>query len=327
MKQKVIIGLSVVLLVAAVILIGRDLFRKSPSYTSTTNYGDDEASMKKVDSTLIGYYKTKVIETGLKDLSGIAVKENRIFVCGNSEVAVFDTSGSRTGGFHTDTANSCIAIYGNAVYVGAGSSVTGFDWAGNKKITLKSVNNKGYITSIAANQHFIFVADAINKRVLKFTTGGEFVQVIGQKDSLTGAPGFIIPSPYFDVSTGGFDDLWIVNPGRLEVENYTESGYMRSSWGEPGAEDNGFTGCCNPAHMALLPDGSFVTYEKGIDKIKLYDAAGRFKCYVGGAGSFRGKRDLQLGKNNLVKDLATDAAGNIYILDAYNTINIFRSIV
>ena len=327
MKQKVIIGLSVVLLVAAVILIGRDLFRQSPTVTEAPCCGDEEASLKKVDSTLIGYHKTNVIETELKDLSGIAVKENRIFVCGNKEVAVFDTSGSRAGGFLTDSANSCIAVYGNMIYVGAGPTVNGYDLSGDKKITLKSINNKGYITSIAANHPFIFVADAINKRVLKFTTGGEFVQAIGQKDSLTGAPGFIIPSAYFDISTGGFDDLWIVNPGRLEVENFTETGYLRSSWGEPGAENNGFTGCCNPAHMALLPDGSFVTYEKGIDKIKLFDPAGRFKCYVGGAGSFRGKPDLQLGKNNLVKDLATDTAGNIYILDAYNTINIFKPIV
>ena len=146
MKQKVIIGLSVVLLVSAVILIGRDLFRQSPTLNTTPCCGDEVASMKKVDSTLIGYYKAKVIGTELKNLSGIAVTENRIFVCGNKEVAVFDTNGSRAGGFLTDSANSCIATYGNTIYVGTGPSVTGFDLLGNKKITLKSLNNKGYIT-------------------------------------------------------------------------------------------------------------------------------------------------------------------------------------
>jgi hypothetical protein len=326
MKQKLIIGLSVVLLIIAVILIGRDLFRQSPSFASAQCCGDEEAFLKKLDSTRIGYFKTSVFETGLKNLSGIAVSGDQIFICGNREVAFFDTNGNRMGGFPTDSANTCIAINGNTIYVGMGATVTGFNLSGNVKIKVKSINNKGYITSIAANDEFIFFADAINKRVLKFTTDGKMVQGIGQKDSITGAPGFIIPSAYFDVTKGGFDDLWIVNPGRLEVENFTESGYMRSSWGRPGAEDNGFIGCCNPAHIALLPDGSFVTYEKGTDKIKVFDAPGRFKCYVGGAGSFRGKPDLQLGKNNLVKDLATDTHGNIYILDAYNTISIFKPV-
>ena len=327
MKQKVVIGLSVVLLVAAVILIGRDLFRQSPSFTTTPCCGYEEASMKKMDSTLIGYKRIKVLETGLKDLSGIAVRANRIFVCGTREVAVYDTNGDRTGGFPTDSAATCIAVNSNTIFVGMGPSVTGFDLSGNIKVSLKSLKNKGYITSISSDNTYVYLADANNKRVLKFTTAGAFVMEIGQRDSLTGAPGFIVPSAYFDISSGGFDDLWIANPGRQEVENYTESGYMRSSWGKPSAEDNGFTGCCNPAHMALLPDGSFVTYEKGIDKIKVFDAAGRFKCYVGGAGSFRGKPDFQLGKNNLVKDLATDTAGNIYVLDAYNRINVFKPIV
>ena len=324
MKQKVIIGLSLILLVFAVILIGNDLFRQSSSLVTIPCCGDEGSSMKKLDSTLIGYNKTNIIETGLNDLSGIALTDHMIIVCGNREVAVFDTNGSRSGGFLTDSMNTCIASYGNTIYVGAGPIVTGFDLSGNVKIQMKSLNKRGYITSIAANQQFVFIADAINKRVLKFTTDGKLLKEIGQKDSITGAPGLIIPSAYFDIIAGGFDDLWIVTPGRQKVENYTETGLMRSSWGKPGSEDNGFIGCCNPAHMALLPDGSFVTYEKGTDKIKQFDAAGRFKCYIGGAGSFRGKPDFMLGKKNLVKDLAIDSKGNIYILDAYNTINIFK---
>jgi hypothetical protein len=326
MKQKIIIGLSVVLLVSAVILIGHDLFRKSPVSVSSC-CGDENTYLKKIDTTRIGYYRTRVLESQLKDLSGIAVAENQIFLCGNREVAVFDTTGNRIGGFHTDSASSCITIFDKIVYVAAGARITGYDFSGNIKVTLKPVNNNSYITSVAANDEFIFVADAVNKKIFKYTPNGTLVLEIGQKDSITGAPGFIIPSACFDVSLGGFDDIWVVNPGRREIENYTLSGQMRSSWGNLPTEDNGFTGCCNPAQMALLPDGSFVTYEKGVDKIKLFDATGRFKCFVAGAGSFRGKSDFQLGNNHLVKDLATDTKGNIYILDAYNRINIFKPIV
>ncbi len=327
MKQKIVIVFSVVLLVIAMILIGRDLFRKPSSFTSAANREDEDAWMKQIDTTQIGFYRAKVFDSQLKNLSGIAVAGNRIFVCGNRVVAIFDTSGQKIGGFHTDSANSCIAATGETVYLAAGPLVTGYDVSGRIMVSFKPAHENSYITSIAAGDDFVFAADAINKRVLKYSAGGTLVLEIGKKDSITGSPGFIIPSAYFDVSVGGFDDIWVVNPGRREIENYTLSGQMRSSWGNLPDEENGFTGCCNPAHMALLPDGTFVTYEKGVDKIKLFDATGRFKYYVCAAGSFRGKSDYQLGKNNLVKDLATDANGNVYILDAYNRINIFKPIV
>jgi hypothetical protein len=99
---------------------------------------------------------------------------------------------------------------------------------------------------------------------------------------------------------------------------------MQSAWGKPSSENDGFTGCCNPAHMAILPDGSFVTYEKGTDKIKVFDPTGSFLCLVGGAGSFKGKSDFQLGNINLVKDIATGTDGSIYVLDCYNRINVFK---
>jgi hypothetical protein len=324
MRQKITIGLSVIMLIAALMLIGHDLFRQPTSTSTNSCCGDDLVSMKKIEPSKVGYSRIKVLETGLKDLSGLAIRDSRIYVCGNKKVVVFDTTGIQTGGFPTDSMNSCVSVCGNTIYVGSGSSATGFDISGKVEVRLKPAKNSAYITSIAANDQFVFLADAENKRILKFTNLGEYVQEIGKKDSITGSPGFIIPSAYFDVCTGDFDDLWVVNPGRLGIENFTESGYLRSSWGKASGEDNGFTGCCNPAHLALLPGGSFVTYEKGIDKIKVFDAAGRFICYVAGAGYFKGKADFQLGKNNLVKDIAADTQGNIYILDAYNRINIFR---
>lgn len=327
MKQKLIIGFSLILLISAVILIGHDLFRKSSAFAPVPCCGDEEISLKKIDSLRTGYFRKSVFESRLKNLTGIAVTNNQIFVCGNRQVTVFDTSGQRIGGFITDSANSSMAVWGEIIYVASGQRVTGYDLDGNTKASIKSKYKNSFITSVSANDQFVLLADAVNKRVLKFTADGKFLLEIGKKDSTTGATGFIIPSAYFEVSTGGFDDMWTVNPGRREIENYSQSGNLRSSWGNTDAGKEGFTGCCNPAHMALLQDGSFVTYEKGVDKIKVFDATGRFRCYVAGAGSFRGKADFQLGRNNLVKDLTTDSKGNIYILDAYNRINIFKATV
>jgi hypothetical protein len=324
MKQKMIIGFSVILIMLAVFLIARDLFRNSSSLTGAACCGDDYTGLKQMDTALIGYRRIRIIETGLKDLSGIAIDDRfRIFVCGNQQVAVFDTTGIRTGGFKIDTIASCIALSGSDLYIGIGPRVSNYSYEGVKSADFKAYNSEGYITSVSKNGDFVYAADAINKIVLKYTNDGTLIQEIGRKDSLTGSSGFVLPSLYFDIAFGSFNDLWVVNTGMLRLENFTTSGNLQSVWETASPGNNGFIGCCNPVHIAILPNGSFVTYEKGIDMIKVFDPTGQLHCLVAGAGSFKGNADYLLGNNNLVKDLVTDTNGHIYILDAYNRINIF----
>lgn len=324
MKQKLIIGLSVFLLVLAVFLIARDLFDHTPSYTAASCCGYEDDNMKVIDSALLGYQRIAVVETGMRGLTGIALDAHeRIYVTGQNRVARFTAEGMKTREFKTDTATNCIAVQENRVYTGQGAMVICHDTSGHRITAWKPYNPQGYITSVTVSEKYVFAADAMNKRILKYTPEGILEQEFGKKDSATGARGFVIPSMYFDIATGGFGDLWAVNPGRLEVENYTLNGTFRTSWGRETFENSGFIGCCNPVHFTLLPDGSFVTYEKGVDKVKLFDPTGRFVCMVAGAGSFKGKTDFQLGRNNLVKDMTADAVGKIYILDAYNRVNVF----
>jgi len=325
MKQKIIIGFSVTLLLTAVFLIARDLFHTPSSQASTACCGDDLSAMKRIDTARIGYIRTRVIETGMNDLSGIAISESsEIYVCGNSEVTAFDSTGNKILSFTIDSAATCIALNENNVYLGSGPHILHYNHTTKKTNRWKPYLSSGYITSLSTREGFVYAADAGSKRVLKYDNEGTLVQEIGKKDSLTGAPGFVLPSMYFDLAFDAFDDLWVVDAGRLQLENYNEKGMLRASWDRTITSDNSFSGCCNPAHMTILPDGRFVTYEKGIDKIKVFDPMGRFVCFVAGAGYFRGNADFQIGNNNLVKDLASDATGIIYILDAYNRINIFR---
>ena len=325
MKQKIIIAFSVVLLLFAIFLIARDLFHSSHSMTDASCCGDDFTSAKQVDSTLIGYKRIRIIETGLKNLTGIAVNEKGdIFACGNMQVSIFDAAGTKTKTFNIDSVPGCIALSGNDLYLGSGSHVIHYDTIGRKLAVWKPYNNEGYIASLAVNGKYIYAADALNKRVLKYSPDGLLLQDIGKKDSITGAPGFVLPSLYFDIAFGSFNDLWVANTGRLQIENYTSNGHFQSSWGSSSFDNSGFGGCCNPAHFAILPDGGFVTYEKGIDKIKVFDPTGQFLSIVAAAGSFKGNSDFQLGNNHLVKDIAIGINGSIYVLDAYNQINVFR---
>ncbi|KAA3632467.1 MAG: hypothetical protein DWQ02_14725 [Bacteroidetes bacterium] len=326
MQQKFVIGFSVVLVLLAVILIARDLFQETPSYTVTCSPDDEERAMKMIDPALIGYQQINVIETGLKDLTGVSVDENQqVFVCGKNQVTVFSSSGKKIMEFAIDSTANCIKVTDQHVYLAFGPQISQYSLNGTQISKWEAFNSNGYITSIAADNDFIYGADAISKRVLKYTINGEFVQEFGKKDPQKKSPGFIIPSLYFDIATGGFNDLWVVNPGYVRLENYSNDGKLRTSWGEPSFENFGFSGCCNPVHMALLPDGSFVTYEKGVDKVKLFSPAGQFQSFVAAAGSFKGESDFQLGHNkNLVKDMATDKTGLIYILDAYDRVCILK---
>jgi hypothetical protein len=325
MKQKIIIGFSVALLLLAVFLIARDLFHIAPSDADSTCCGDEFSKLKKIDSSQVGYIRTRVLETNLKELSGIAINEShQVFVCGDRQVTAFDTAGAQIFNFVIDSAATGIAVSGNEVYIGSGPRILHYNLTTKKLDSWKPYNPSGYITALAVNENLVYAADAVSKRVLKYSPDGRLMLEIGKKDSLTEAPGFVLPSLYFDLAFGDYNDLWVANAGRLLIENYTTEGHMQLSWGRTSGDDNGFSGCCNPAHFTVLPDGGFVTYEKGIDKIKAFDPTGRFICFVAGAGYFRGNADFLLGNNNLVKDLTSDASGNLYVLDAYNRINIFR---
>ncbi len=91
------------------------------------------------------------------------------------------------------------------------------------------------------------------------------------------------------------------------MELYSPDGRLKRSWGKTAFAIDGFSGCCNPTHFALLPDGRFVTSEKGIPRVKIYAADGKFECVVAGREAFE-PDVVGLG-------VAADAHGRILVLD------------
>ena len=142
-----------------------------------------------------------------------------------------------------------------------------------------------------------------------FSTTAMVARRIGEKDPERKIPGFIVPSPFFDVGISPSGDLWVANPGRYELEKYSPEGSLLSHWGESSMALEGFAGCCNPSHFAFLSDGSFVTSEKGIVRVKICYPDGRFRYLVAGPESFE-ERTKGL-------DLAVDCRGRILVLDPY----------
>jgi hypothetical protein len=101
--------------------------------------------------------------------------------------------------------------------------------------------------------------------------------------------------------------LWIANTGLQNIQNYTSDGKLRAFWGYNGYELEDFTGCCNPAHFTILSDGSFVTCEKGLVRIKVHKPSGELDAFVAPPKAFA--------NNSEPLDLTSDETDNIYALD------------
>jgi hypothetical protein len=180
----------------------------------------------------------------------------------------------------------------------------------------KSCGDKAIITSVAVVGNDVFIADAGYKIVYHYNSAGNLLNQIGQKDPEKGIPGFVVPSPYFDLGVGRNGEIWVVNPGRHTFEQYNMDGELITSWGKATMAMEGFCGCCNPSHFAILSDGSFVTSEKVIERVKIYKPNGDFSCMVAGPDSFiEGTKGL---------DIAADSKDRILVLDpGKNLIRIF----
>ena len=251
--------------------------------------------------------------------------EDRIYVAGDRQVVVFDAQGTRRLAIALDDEPRCLAAAGprhefpGRVYVGMASHVEVYDPAGKRIAVWETPGGRAELTSIAVGQHDVFVADAGSRLVYRYDAAGKRLGEIGRRDPAKDISGFIVPSPYFDVAVTADDQLRIANPGRFRIEWYTAEGVPQGYWGESGTRIERFCGCCNPANIALLPDGRVVTAEKGLPRVKVYEADGTLFGVVAGPETFsptmtaleETRDDLRLP----VLDVAADSRGRILVLD------------
>jgi hypothetical protein len=277
-----------------------------------------------IDEALIGYAQTREIKTGLTDVRAMAVADDGlVLVGGQQQVVGFAADGSApslkielTEGPH------CLAVGGEQhafpgrIYVGLKDRVAVFDADGAPVATWERPAENSQFTSIAAGEEDVFVADSVNRVVWRFDTTGKLLGSIGPRDSTGKTRGFVITDQrHFDLAMGADGMLYVVNPRLLRIEAYTLEGDMRSHWGESSTRLEGFCGCCNPTDLAALPDGRFVTAEKGLVRAKLYGATGKLETVVAGPQHFR----------ETPADLAVDAKARVYVLDGRSrTVRLFE---
>ncbi len=152
----------------------------------------------------------------------------------------------------------------------------------------------------------MFAADFDSRLVWKFDLAGKLLGHIGGSSGEKGDT-FILPSPYFDLAAGPDGALWTANPGRLRVEERGDDGAVKRRFGKPSVRIDGFCGCCNPTHIAVDGEGKIFTSEKGLPRVKRYNADGGLTAVIAGPRQFT--------EGTVGLDLALGPGGKVFVLD------------
>ena len=307
MKQKIIIISAIVLLLALVAFMVKDFFFSRPD--NSNPYAFDVEKIRNGDTAAIAFAETLQIKTSLEEIHGLATDANgNIYVSGKSGVEIFDSAGKTKYKVKIGGTANCISVDGNGyILLGMQDHIEVWRHDGRQVARWNSFGPDAVITSIAVQGNNVFVADAGQKVVYRYDKTEHLLNKIGLKDPATGVPGFIIPSAYFDLGIDKKGNLWVVNPGRHSFEKYDFDGKLLSSWGKASMAMEGFCGCCNPSNFAFISDSLFVTSEKAIERVKIYNADGSFRCLVAAPNQF------EAGTKGL--DLAVDNRNRILVLD------------
>ncbi|MHC4214704.1 MAG: NHL repeat-containing protein [Planctomycetota bacterium] len=273
-----------VAIIAAVAIIKLDTTGKSGSgLPDAYNYDIDK--MAKIDPNLITYREsTTPFKTGLTKSKAIATDSHgKIYVAGDREICIFGPAGDLTSKLTLKGEPRSIAVdTDDRIYTAINDHIETYDATGKQLAAWESLGNKAILTSIAVAKQDVFVADAGNRIVIRYDKQGKVIKHLGKKDPDRNIPGFVIPSPYFDLAIAQDGLLRVVNSGMHRIEAYTFDGDLKYSWGEFSSAIDGFVGCCNPVNFAILSDGSFITCEKGLVRVKVYNAEGKFTAVVAG---------------------------------------------
>ncbi len=335
-RTRILLGLIIAAgVVTAIVTVARFDITGDKGSGLSKDFVYDIEDMLKIDPNLILYAQTTgSVSTGFsKSLAIAADSAGSIYVAGDKAVRVFDGGGNFQKEIELNGSPRCITVAKDGkIYIGMKDQVLVYDGQTGQVTNWEQLNLDAVLTSIAVYKNDVFVADAGNRIVLRYDTDGKLIGRIGKKDKDKNIPGFVIPSPYFDLAVADDGLLRVVNPGRHRIEAYTFDGDLEFWWGTYSAGIEGFCGCCNPVNFVILDDGSFVTCEKGLVRVKVYDADGKFVSVVAGPKQLLETREAKICEVPALCqsggfDLAVDNRQRILVLDTIkNKIKIFTKI-
>jgi hypothetical protein len=307
MKNKGVVIFLIFLAIVIIVVIVVDFSSTRPDKQPKNPYEYSVDEFKSVDPSLILYKETKNFKLNLAEPGGLAYKNNILYVAGNQVLMALQKDGVLLFQIAIESMPTCLAVGENQIVIAFKNYISTYSLKGEKIKDWAKFDTNSVITSLAVLGNEVYVADAGKRMVYIYTSNGLKISGFEGKHEEEALHGFIIPSPYFDLALNPDGDLWVVNPGNHSLENYTKDGRMREFWKQSSMKIEGFSGCCNPAQFTFLPDGSFVTSEKGLVRIKIYKPSGEFKGVVAAPDKFT--------DDGHAPEVIADESGNIYALD------------
>ena len=242
----------------------------------------------------------------IKTKSGIIsfdLADDFIYIAVNHAIMIYDRVGALVRQYPIGKEIRDIQVEGDRIYVLYPDEIEVLSLEGERITGWKARRINSDYCAMALSSEYIFVTDAGNKRICKYTLEGEFVAVILSPE------GFIIPSYAFDIINLR-DTIYCSNSGRHRIERYTIEGEYIDAFGKSGNEAGRFAGCCNPVYLAATSNGDILTSEKGNPRIGCFSRDGAFKAMLlgskvlgGGTVAYRvkvkGDRLFIAGKNVL----------------------------
>jgi hypothetical protein len=306
MKQKLIIGLAAAGILIVVGLMLADMFRQKEPMTNPYDFSLDEYKDHAAESFC--YKEVERRTFPMDQAAGIALdQKGNIYLCGLNKVMIVDPNWKLVNEFEVDGAVKNIHVMNDGqILLAMEDHIELWTADGKDKQIFEQALDKSVYTSICSDSDKIYAADAGNKQISVFDYDGNYLKGMGARDKETGRKGFIIPSPYFDLAIGREGQLWAVNSGMHSLEAFNREGQLISSWKKTSMGPDGFSGCCNPSHFAMLSNGSFVTSEKGLVRVKIHNPDGSFHCMVAGPDDFE--------EDDVGLDLAVSEKDDIYLL-------------
>lgn len=205
-----------------------------------------------------------------QEINRFDLYDGKLFIAAGQSVYIYDTKGTQTASFPVKQKVRDITADHETIYLLYPTFIEVYGMDGRLLREWEACSElSDYCSFTLAGEH-LFVTDAANKNICKYTKDGNFVKFIKSPHN------FIIPSYSFDIESHN-DTIFCVNSGRHLIETYTPDGDFIASFGGPGAEAGFFAGCCNPVYISFTPDGKLLTSEKGNPRISSFERNGVFK--------------------------------------------------
>ena len=209
-------------------------------------------------------------------------RATQVYALGDDEVRVFERGGRLARAWKAPQKASCLGVAADGrVVVGSPGRVDLFSATGGHigGFAAGPTDKPADVTAVRLVGDAVLVADAAARVIRRFDLRGAEQGVIGAQNK-TG--GFMLPNRNLDFDVDAAGVIHATDTGRHQVTSWTLDGTKVAAFGKFGmARLEDFVGCCNPVNVAVAPDGSIVTGEKMVARVKVFNKDRVLQAVIG----------------------------------------------